>query len=242
MRQSPPGPQRLPIGATLRFALGSRNGPRSNTWSVIGGRTSDEVYLAARDVMGTAKLSMHSSGRWRWAMTSKEATRRQLAPGEDRVMGRWEEPAPVAPGWLHAATVCIPSSSLRALPPEKSPKKGVISFWSPAPGSGEVWFDIFIRSLDAEQLIMKNIHELVGRIDLPSGGAVLVVGTELLAADDRAAEISKLRELARKWPIESGDSESFRQMQEPTGAIWSRADDGRPLIIDLGDLRSADDG
>ena len=107
---------------------------------------------------------------------------------------------------------------------------------------GEVWFDIFIRSLDPEQLIMKNIHELVGRIDLPSGGAILVVGTELLTADDRAAEISKLRELARKWPIESGNSESFRQMQEPTGAIWSRADDGRPLIIDLGELRSAGDG
>jgi hypothetical protein len=131
---------------------------------------------------------------------------------------------------------------MRAVPPDKPPKKGVTSFWSPALGSGEVWFDIFIRSPDAGRLIMENIHELVGRIDLPSGGAILVVGTEFQAADERTAEISKLRELARNWPIESGNSESFRQMQKPTGSMWCRADDGRPVIIDLGDLRSADCG
>jgi len=45
VRQSPPGPQLLPVGATLRFALGSNDGPRSNTWSVVGGRR-DGVPLA----------------------------------------------------------------------------------------------------------------------------------------------------------------------------------------------------
>lgn len=98
MRQTPLGPQLLATGDTLRFCVGSCSEPRSNVWSVIGGRRTDEVYLAARNVMGSAKLSMHSSGRWRWAMTSEEATRRQLDAEQDRVILRWEQPAPVAPG------------------------------------------------------------------------------------------------------------------------------------------------
>ena len=83
----------------------------------LGGKKTDEVYLAAWDVMGVAKLSLHESGRWRWAMTNEEAIRRQLGPDEDRVLQRWDPPAPIAEGWTRAVTIAIPSSSIRQLGP-----------------------------------------------------------------------------------------------------------------------------
>lgn len=195
--------------------------------------------MAARHVMGSAKLSMHSSGKWRWAMTSEEAARRQLTAGQDRVITRWEQPAPVAPGWVRAATICVPSSSLRSLAPEKSPKKGVISFWSPGPRSREVWFDVFIKSPDAPALTFNNITELVGRIDLPSGGAIWVIGTEWEVTPERETIICELRQRSRNWHVEREGIESFNQLEYPTGTAWGRDDDdGRPIAIDLGDIRS----
>jgi hypothetical protein len=244
VRQAPPGPQLLPPRGTLRFALGSSEGLRSNTWSVIGtqsmtgSQTTDEVYLASRYVMGSAKLSMHSSGRWRWAMTSQEAARRQLPPETDRVIVRWNEPLPIAEGWLRAASVCIPATSMRSLPGKRPPRTGVISLWEPSSDLCEVWFDIFIKRSGALPLTVENITEPVGRIGLPSGGALWVIGTEWPVTKERGAAIRDLRARARAFYVEREGAESFTQMRQPTGAVWGRDDDdGRPVVVDLGDLR-----
>jgi hypothetical protein len=191
--------------------------------------------------MGTVKLSLHSSGKWRWAMTSEEVARRQLPPDSDRVIARWDKPAPIAQGWLHAATVCIPASSMGCLALDKPPRRGVISFWEPGPGLREIWFDIFIKGSDAPELTLGNVTEPIGRIDLPSGGAIWVIGTEWQVTAERETTIRELRAQARAWHVARVGAESFSQMQQPTGAMWGRDDDdGRPVVIDLGDLRCAD--
>lgn len=83
-----------------------------------------------------------------------------------------------------------------------------------------------------------NITELVGRMDLPSGGAVWVVGTEWAVGPEREIVIRGLREQAIAWHIEREGIESFNTLQQPTAAAWGRDDeDGRPIVIDLGDLR-----
>jgi hypothetical protein len=208
----------------------------------VGGKNGDEVYLAARDVMGSAKLSMHSSGRWRWAMTSQEAARQQLAAHEDRVMLRWEVPAPVAAGWIRAATLSIPSLAIRPLGQEKIPRKGDIAFWTVEPKPCEVWFDIFIKSPGAPELSARNVTELVGSIGLPGGGAIWVVGTEWEAPIATEAKIIELRRQARDIHVRQRGIESYNSLKAPTGAAWGRDDsDGRPVVIDLGDLRAGVD-
>jgi hypothetical protein len=238
VKQTPPGPQLLPVEGKLRFALGSLDGPRSNTWSVIGGKKTDEIYVAARYVMGVAKLSIHQSGRWRWAMTNEEAVKRKLGPDEDRVMLRWEPPTPIGPGWTRAATVVIPSSSIRQLGPEKTPKKGVVSYWEVDSGHREVWFDIFVKKPGAPGLDLHNITEPVGRIELPSGGAVWVVGTEWVTDDEREATMEDLRKRSRDYFIDREGVDVFNALKYPNSVNWGRDnEDGRPVIIDLGDLR-----
>jgi hypothetical protein len=239
MKLTPPGPQLLPVKGVLRFALGSATGLRSNTWSVTGGKTTDDVYLAAREAMQSAKLSMHSSGLWRWAMTEPEATRQQLGADQDRVMLRWSPPEPIGPGWQRAATIAIPASSIRNLIPEKKPRKGTVSYWTVEPGFREVWFDIFIQSANAPPIDMHNVSELVGRVQLPSGGAVWVVGTEWRVTKEREEEISRLRKISRDFYISREGPDSFNAMKNPTASNWGYDnDDGRPIVIDLGDLRA----
>lgn len=83
----------------------------------------------------------------------------------------------------------------------------------------------------------------MGRIQLPGGGCVWVFVTELVAVDDRAeADVENLRRAFRNQYIEEMGLEEFRQYQRPVGAGWGFSnDDGRPVIIDLGDLRTAED-
>jgi len=113
VKQVPPGPQFLPPGRTIRFAVGSAARPRSSTWSVIGGKQADDVYLGARAIMGLEKVPLHVSGRWRRAWTTTGARQQGLPQDTDRVMNRWNVPHPIAEGWLYAATVSIPARSSR---------------------------------------------------------------------------------------------------------------------------------
>lgn len=116
MKQSTPDTLRLSAGGTLRFALGSADGPRSNIWTVFGSKNTGDIYVGARDRLPMAKLSLHESGRWRRALTSQEAARQNLPDDVDRVMNRWEVPEPIADGWVHAVSIAIPSSSIQTDP------------------------------------------------------------------------------------------------------------------------------
>jgi hypothetical protein len=243
MRQPVPDPLILPAGGILRFALGSADGARSNIWNVFGKEKTDDVYVGARDTLSCAKLSLHESGKWRRALTSEEAERQSLPDGVDRVMNRWEVPESIADGWIHAVSIAIPISSIQIDPvPLKRPKKGRISFYEIESGVHQVRFDVLIKSASAPELLVQNIHAQVGRIQLPGGGCVWVFATEFSAVDGRAeAEVENLRTQSRQHIIDEIGLDSFSEYQKPVGAGWGFSnDDGRPVIIDLGDLRIAE--
>jgi len=140
---------------------------------------------------------------------------------------------------MHAARVVIPSSSIRRLGPEKAPKEGAISYWQVDPGPREVWFDIFIHEPGAPELTVNNVTEPVGRIELPSGGAVWVIGTEWAVPDERESTFRELRKNSRNFVIDREGRDGFNRYQQPTSVNWATDSDGRPVAIDLGDLRDA---
>ena len=123
------------------------------------------------------------------------------------------------------------------------PRKGDISFWGVESTPSEVLFDVFIKSAGASELSAHNITEVVGSIDLPGGGAVWVLGTEWIAPAEREATLVELRRRSRDIHVEQRGIDSFNSLQRPTGAAWGRDEgDGRPVVIDLGDLRAGLDG
>jgi hypothetical protein len=155
-------------------------------------------------------------------------------------MNRWEVPEPIGEGWIHAVSIAIPSSSIQTNPgPLRRSKNGAVNFYQIEPGLRQVRFEILIKCANAPELRAENIHAEVGRIQLPSGGCVWVLATEFAAVDGRAAaEIEGLRNHLRNQYINEMGLDAFREYQSPVGTAWGSSDDnGRPVMIDLGDLR-----
>lgn len=198
--------------------------------------------------MGRQKLTLHESatlrrepGTWRWAYTEEEAQRRGLPREVDRMLNRWDAPAPFTPGWLHAVTVTVPVSSVQADPyPIRRLNKGkTVSFYTPEPQTHTVKFEVVLRSPDAADITVGGVHAEVGRIALHGGGSVFVFARELTAVDGRAeAEMNHLREVARETMIRHIGSDEFHALDKHVGITRGRSpDNGRPMLRDLGDLR-----
>src|SRR5688572_12920965 len=72
-----------PDGKILRFGLRSAGLPVSPLWRMwVQG---DETYLAARNAIGIAKISLHSTGHW--AFTA--GTGRLSVSGPRQLIGDW---------------------------------------------------------------------------------------------------------------------------------------------------------
>jgi hypothetical protein len=101
-------------GLVLRFAVGHPDGPRSAVWRVWATPRSSDVYVTARTLGGVAKVSLHESGRWRFAFTKEYSEdENSLAPSEgDRVIGKWNRPPEVADGITPAFMVSVPSAEV----------------------------------------------------------------------------------------------------------------------------------
>ena len=67
-------------------------------------------------------------------------------------------------------------------------------------------------------------------------------GTEWIVNDEREAMIEDLRRRSRDFAIAREGIDAFSEREHPTSAAWGRDnEDGRPVIIDLGDLPPAED-
>lgn len=92
---------------TFRFAFGSAGALYASVWRLwVHG---DDVYLAARHMEQTCKVSLHASGLWRIAWTAEANP--GSATGGDRLIRRWQSPPNVAPGWSHAMSIVFPPPS-----------------------------------------------------------------------------------------------------------------------------------
>lgn len=119
-----------------RFAVGSRDGPRSTIWKAwIQG---DEAYLASRMFGSDMKVSLHSTGRCQWSCTDTWVMRQPSARNADRHVFRWTIVQPNTDQAVLVFRVEIPMSELRDQPPPKDKKK---VFWvSGAPIEATVRF------------------------------------------------------------------------------------------------------
>lgn len=82
----------------IRFAIGSREGLSSHSRRVWTTKAGD-AYLKCRDTIAEMKVSLHTSGRWRLAITREAIEQGRIAIGlnENRAWDIWDKPSgPVA--------------------------------------------------------------------------------------------------------------------------------------------------
>lgn len=217
----PPEVQVIEGSGAIRWAVGSPDGLRSRSWTVVGEKSGD-VYIAPRMGMKDLKLSLHPA-KWRMALT-KEAAATRLPAGEDRVISRWEHTDECALGWRLGATITVPHCSLVASFGER--RLNLVR-WFPTPGAGRsLRFVVLIGAPDRETLTVKDHIGDVGRISLATGGAVWVIAYEDEFDEAREAEFR----LIQRRAVETSTEEIH-------GFAWGcNDDDGSPAMIELGNV------
>jgi hypothetical protein len=171
-----------PARTTLRFSVQNPAGQRAATWKCWAPSTTDDVYLACREVGGTFKISLHQSGEWNTAFTPSfydRAVRDEDTTARGRFLDQWTRPSPIAPGvtlalrivtpWSSVATPVIPSRRLVTIPaPADARAVETIIFLLDPRVSPEGW---------PGRDLMNT--KLVGAFPLASGGHVSVVSWEI---------------------------------------------------------------
>lgn len=103
------------------------------------------MYVGARPIAGEVRVSLHESGKWRYAFTEKHqcGTRPLIKPDEDRAKYKWDRPTEIFPGFTRAFVICVPSSELME-PAEPDPLKKPAT-WLPVPPPGhQVEIDLWL--------------------------------------------------------------------------------------------------
>lgn len=219
-----PDPQVLDRPGTIRWAVGSPQGPRSHSWNVVGHGTRDEVFISVRERMADIKLSLHEV-KWRMAYT-EQARSKYMPDDVDRVVGRWERSPEIADGWQRGACIVIVPSNLGAGYAEKKVKGGPPVPFYPATTDG--WglrFDVMLGRPARAHLTVEAAAANVGEMTLASGACVWVVASEVPVDETYEEGLAELRRYAVS--IGGGGSPTMR------GWAWGADDGGVPVLIDL---------
>jgi hypothetical protein len=102
-------------GERVRFAVFAPDGRRSMAWTVGTTRRTRDVYVTARPLGGTWKMSLHQSGRWNSGLTAERAVA-MAPPIPDRHWDQWQQPAEFAPGIRRSVELVFPDVELRGWP------------------------------------------------------------------------------------------------------------------------------
>lgn len=88
----------------IRFGVGTPDKPYVPVWRIWAQRS--DVYLSARDIAGTLKISLHESGEWVTQFTTQSSIK---IDGASRRVMKWQRPAPFADGWVQGPSVVVPA-------------------------------------------------------------------------------------------------------------------------------------
>jgi hypothetical protein len=134
---------------TLRFGVGTPEEYRGAIWRLwVQG---NDVYLAARDLIGQIKYSLHRSGQWRLAWTEKSGQRAEGST--DRVEGRWKRPPEFRPGWTQGPAVIVPNSGIQRPFRRRRDDDQAPVLWSPTarPGHSHRFVVLLARPVQTRQ-------------------------------------------------------------------------------------------
>jgi len=185
-------PRELPITApTVRFAVGAPARPSSNSWRLWTSKQGD-VYAICRDNFNDAKLSLHASGRWRFAHTNAAVARDPtlLVGRADRVWEKWDRPAAADHEAVCAFQFVFPTSELAVQPEARTRWPKSVVFIEPHDDAEQMTVvSLFVAPFT--DLIRADRPEfaVLASMALPQGGsAQLVAHHEPVAGAERMVQ------------------------------------------------------
>jgi hypothetical protein len=182
-----PGP-----GGTARVCVGDRDGAHASVWRIWANRNHSDVYIAARDIAGVQKWSLHESGDWRhqW-VTSQYAL--HLTNSDDRIIDQWPEPAQFEDiGWTRAFSILARFQDLVDYGDGNELPEDII--WLPAPAEKHATvIHVVIARPDRIAADVKGVRPLYA-FTLTNGRVVLLLASiQPVSAEDEAQLASLLQ-------------------------------------------------
>ncbi len=169
---------------SIRFGVKDNNGRRSSSWKLWSNRS--DIYMSARPLRGTVKLSLHESGNWQLSFTSEFVRK---VPKHFETMPRhislWQKPREVEPGVTVACRIHIPVAELRMLGEEEGKNSRHVR-WVSAPAD-----DLSIQFLVVITERTASFQKWPGEVD----PALLLVG-KIILPDERSVWV-----LYREQPV-----------------------------------------
>lgn len=157
----------------VRFGVGSPDGQYSMLWRAwVQG---DEIYLAPRSMANLIKMSLHSSGIWRWAFVGGSVIDKEVEG--DRAQGKWLKPSPFFPGWVAGPSVMFPSSPVEGWEGDPVETEKAVSWLDPPREGEKVTVSLMIGEpgvIVVRDLSQEKKFPVLAEIDLRSGGRVWV--------------------------------------------------------------------
>lgn len=157
----------------MRFGLGSAEGQYSTVWRVwVQG---NEIYMTSRIVSRWMRLSLHSSGIWRWAFIEDSATAREMK--RDRAQRKWLQPSQFIPGWVAGPSVMFPWAPVEGWGADPVETDKPVSWLEPPAKNEKVTVCLMIGDAGitpARDLREEKRFPLLAELFLRSGGRIWV--------------------------------------------------------------------
>lgn len=222
---------------TIRFAVGTADGPRSSIWRVWV-ESDGSIYVGERYTAGRLKASLHPSGSWRIAFTDSSEAQRLMggADDTDRAFDKFGPSREMALGVRRAFTVVIPWLSVT------QPRHGKVTegevHWLPAlPVNHLEEVIVFLTDSAATARIAtwpgaSNMGaKFLGRLGIQNGSTVWVVSWRRAALPEEIAKWTKAQvELSQKEEARKGARPDADMRAD---LIGTRNDDDSRFFVDL---------
>ncbi len=142
--------------SSVRFAVGTADGPRSAVW-ILWKHTSEEksdIFVAPRGLASVVKVSLHQSGENFDSFTSEFVNRhqRQVGTRMPRARASWKRTSFETSGVARVYQIIFPHSELRDFPLEAGEKAEAIVWIPPLETSEATSVDILLTRPGLESI------------------------------------------------------------------------------------------
>ena len=185
---------------TIRFAVGSPDGPCGSIWRAWVPQGRSDIYIAARGLASSIKISLHESGQWQHSFT-KEFYERKLSgkrgPLRTRHRSTWQRPPEIGPGVTLAFRIIVPHSEVTANIHGTIGQRSIV--WIPRPAEGsiiefQVWLTKPRTRVTNWPGYRSRSTQFIGKIALADGETVWVTALEEPIPDLVSREIGRIHD------------------------------------------------